>query len=597
MSAPTTLTAALEQAAEGAEGAEGGFRHLRDDGAARRVSFAELYAQARRVAAALQGAGLRQGDRAALILPDAVEFIDTFFGCMVAGVIPVPMYPPMNLAQLKVWLSGCGHTLRQAGCRAVITDAQVRPLLGTLLAETPSLSRVETLASLLAEVGPEASPRAVRVQADDVAFLQFTSGSTARPKGVTLTHQNLIANTTAIGAGLGLTRHDARTGVSWLPLYHDMGLIGCVFTPVVHGLAQVTLIPPLQFLKRPSIWLRQVSETRASFTFAPNFAYGLASARVKDHELEGLELSCLDVAGCGAEPIQAQTLHRFADRYAPLGFRRRAFLPCYGLAEHSLAVTFVGVDDELRVDRLDPAALAEGVARPAEGEVTLDVVSCGRPFLGHAVRITDPAGEVAPEGQVGQIELAGPSVMRGYWDDPERTDAALRDGWLRTGDLGYLRDGELFVTGRLKDLIIQNGKNYYPTDLEWQASQVDGVRRGNVVAFGIYDAALGRERVVLVVETRAMDRAEALRAEITAGILERLSLRVDEVVLLAPGGLPKTSSGKLQRARAAELYTQGALGQPGVSTLGLGVQLLASRWGYLKAGLRRMNTTPGDADV
>jgi acyl-CoA synthetase (AMP-forming)/AMP-acid ligase II len=260
-------------------------------------------------------------------------------------------------------------------------------------------------------------------------------------------------------------------------------------------------------------------------------------------------------------------------------------------------VTFVGIDDDLRVDRVDPAALAEGLARPAEGEAALDVVSCGRPFVGHILRITDEAGAVLPEGHVGQIELCGPSVMRGYWDDPERSAAALRDGWLSTGDLGYLKDGELYVTGRLKDLIIVNGKNYYPSDLEWQASQVNGVRRGNVVAFGRHDKALGRERVVVIVETRAMDHAETLRAAVTAAILESLSLRVDEVVLLAPGGLPKTSSGKLQRARAAELYTKGALGHRGLSTLGLAAQLVASRWGYLKAGLGRRNTTPGDADV
>ena len=577
MTLAPTLTAALDQAADRDDL---GFNHMSDEGPARFLSYAELATRARRVASALQAAGLRQGDRVALILPDSVEFIEAIFGSMAAGIIAVPMYPPMNLAQLQVWLSGCGHTLRQAGCRLVITDATVRPLLGTLMGAAPELRGVETLPTLLANTPPDATPREPRITPDDVAFLQYTSGSTSRPKGVTLTHGNLLANTAAIGAGLGLSRHDERAGVSWLPLYHDMGLIGCVFTPVVHALRSVTLIAPLLFLKRPSIWLRQISERRAAFTFAPNFAYGLANTRVKDRELTGLDLSSLIAAGCGAEPIQRATLQGFADRYAPYGFRRRAFLPCYGMAEHSLAVTFVSLDDDLRADRLDPTAL--------------EVVSCGRPFPGHQLRIVDEAGQRLPEGQVGQIELSGPSVMRGYWEDPERTAASLKDGWLSTGDLGYLKDGELYVTGRIKDLIIVHGRNFYPSDLECMASQVPGVRRGNVVAFGLMDPALGRERVVLVVEVREPERAEEIRAAITAAVLETLSLRLDEVLLLAPGCLPKTSSGKLQRARTAQLYQEGTLGQTGTGKLGVALQLVASRWGYLKAGVRRLDPNRRD---
>lgn len=579
-----TLTAALEQAADRDDL---GFNHLSDEGPARFVSYAELATRARRLAAALQAVGLRQGDRVALILPDSVEFIETIFGCMAAGIIAVPMYPPANLAQLQVWLSGCGHTLRQSSCRLVITDGQVRPLLGTLLRATPSLRGVETLPTLRAAVAPDATPRTPRITPDDVAFLQYTSGSTSRPKGVTLTHGNLLANTAAIGTGLGLSRYEERPGVTWLPLYHDMGLIGNVFTSVVYALRSVTFIAPLLFLKRPSIWLRQVSERRAGFIFAPNFAYGLATTRVKDHELVGLDLSCLVAAGCGAEPIQRATLQAFADRYAPYGFKRRAFLPCYGLAEHSLAVTFAGLDDDLRVDRVDPTALAEGTARPPEGDGALEVVSCGRPFDGHALRIVDEAGQRLPDGEVGQIELSGPSVMRGYWEDPARTAASLKDGWFSTGDLGYLKEGELYVTGRIKDLIIVNGRNFYPSDLEWQASQVAGVRRGNVVAFGAQDPDLGRERVVMAVECREPERAEEIRGAVTAAVLTALSLRVDEVLLLPPGSLPKTSSGKLQRARTAALYSTGALGQRGTGKLGVALQLIASRWGYLTAGVRR----------
>lgn len=306
---------------------------------------------------------------------------------------------------------------------------------------------------------------------------------------------------------------------------------------------------------------------------------------MRDAELEGLDLSRVTVAGCGAEPIQHSTLQAFAARYAPFGFRRTAFLPAYGLAESTLAVSFLGLDEDLRADRVDPEALALGEARPAQGEAALELVCCGRAMPGHALRITDEQGAALPEGRVGHIELRGPSVMRGYWGDPERTAEALREGWLRTGDLGYLKGGELYVCGRSKDLIIVHGRNYHPPDLEAPASAVPGVRRGNVVAFALSDPALGRERVVLAAELRPGTEPEPVRAQITAAVLEAVGLRVDEVVLLPPGSLPKTSSGKLQRARAAELYAQGALAPSGAGKLALAKQLVASRWGYLKAGL------------
>jgi acyl-CoA synthetase (AMP-forming)/AMP-acid ligase II len=432
----------------------------------------------------------------------------------------------------------------------------------------------------------------VQVKPDDIAFLQFTSGSTSRPKGVTLTHANLMANIAAIGNGLSINRDSS--GVSWLPLYHDMGLIGFVFTPIVNATRGILFISPLMFLKRPSVWLRNVSEFKGEITFAPNFAYGLCTTRVKDSELVGVDLSSLRVAGCGAEPIQHGTLRAFADRYAAYGLRSSALLPCYGMAEHTLAVTFVGRDEEIKADRVAAAALAEGRAQPASSDTqAVEVVCCGRPFAGHALRIIDAEGQPLPEGEVGQIELQGPSVMQGYWNDGERTTETLRAGWLRTGDLGYLRDGELFVCGRVKDLIIIHGRNYYPQDLEWQASQVEGVRRGNVVAFGIHHPDLGREYVVVAAELRAPADDPAaednLRQQIQAQILAALALKVDEILLLAPGSLPKTSSGKLQRRKTAEMFAEGALGKNGgpASKLGLLKHLAASRWSFIKASFGR----------
>jgi fatty-acyl-CoA synthase len=586
MQPPKTLSAALAAAAR-REGA--GFSHLSHERQpASFVSYAAMWRRAQRCAAAMQALGVRPGERVGLILPDSAEFIDNIFGAMLAGAIAVPIYPPMNLGQFDAYLANTTHILRQAGCSAVITDAKVRPILGKLMTSVPGLRTITTHADAIALVPEAAEPAGVVVRPDDIAFLQFTSGSTSRPKGVTLTHANLMANIAAIGGGLNISRESS--GVSWLPLYHDMGLIGFVFAPIAYETRGILFISPLLFLKRPAIWLRQLSEFKASITFAPNFAYGLCTTRVKDSELEGVDLSTLQVAGCGAEPIQHGTLRAFADRYAAHGLRPSALLPCYGMAEHTLAVTFVGREEELKAERVAAASLAEGHARPASPDAqAVEVVCCGRTFPGHALRIVDAAGQPLPEREVGQIELQGPSVMQGYYHDPERTAEALHGGWLKTGDLGYLSAGELYVCGRVKDLIIVNGRNYYPQDLEWQASQVEGVRRGNVVAFGLQHPDLGREYVVVAAELRAPaeDAAaeETLRQQIQAQILAALSLRVDEIVLLAPGSLPKTSSGKLQRSKTTEMFAEGKLGKSGgpASKLGLLKHLAASRWNFIKA--------------
>jgi len=588
MQAPQTLTAALAAAARRETA---GYSHLiNEKQPASFVSYPAMWRRAQRSAAAMQALGVRPGDRVGLILPDSAQFIDDIFGAMLAGAIAVPIYPPMNLGQFDAYLANTTHILRQAGCSAVITDAKVRPILGKLMTGVPGLRTITTHEDALALVPEHAEPAGVVVRPDDIAFLQFTSGSTSRPKGVTLTHANLMANIAAIGGGLGISSESS--GVSWLPLYHDMGLIGFVFAPIVYATRGILFISPLMFLKRPAVWLRQLSEFKASVTFAPNFAYGLCTTRVKDAELQGVDLSALQVAGCGAEPIQHGTLRAFADRYAPYGLRPSALLPCYGMAEHTLAVTFVGLEDELKADRVAASSLAEGHARAASPDApAVEVVCCGRTFPGHALRIVDADGQPLPEREVGQIELQGPSVMQGYYHDPERSAEALRGGWLKTGDLGYLSEGELFVCGRVKDLIIVHGRNFYPQDLEWQASQVEGVRRGNVVAFGLQHPDLDREYVVVAAELRAPadDAAaeDALRQHIQAQILAALSLRVDEVILLAPGSLPKTSSGKLQRSKTAEMFAAGKLGKGAgpASKLGLLKHLAASRWSFIKASL------------
>jgi fatty-acyl-CoA synthase len=581
---PRTLVEALEAVAARQDV---GFSHLTDE---KRpidfVSYAELWRRAQRIARALLDMGLAPGDRVGLIFPDSAQFIDAMFGCLVAGMIAVPVYPPMNIAQLGTYLTNTAHILRRAGCRLLITDQQVRPVLGTLMSEVPGLRSIEEFTGLINRVDANAAPRIAPPTADSVAFLQFTSGSTARPKGVTLTHAQLLANINAFGPALGAHERDDTSAVTWLPLYHDMGLIGLVFGSVRYAV-RVLLIAPLLFLKRPAIWLRQISERRAQFTFAPNFAYGLCTTRIKESEIQGLDLSSVEVAGCGAEPIQRATLEAFAKRYAPHGFRSDALLPCYGLAEHTLAATFTQPGTPVRSDPVDPEALASGEARPATTNGAIDVVCCGRPFPNHELRIEDDAGTEVPEGHVGHIRLKGPSVMRDYWDDPEMTAATLRDGWLATGDLGYVKNGELYVCGRKKDLIILQGRNYYPSDIEWQVGQVPGVRRGNVVAFGVYDPKLGRERVIVAAEVRDPNTRETLQDEIITRVLEALSLRVDEVITLPPGSLPKTSSGKLQRSKTLEWYLSGELGRTNADSgkMGMIKHLAASQWGFVKAKL------------
>lgn len=599
MAEPTTLVEMLEGVVHLEEK---GYSHLTSEKEGPLfISYREMNRRIQRVAAALQARGLKKGDRLGLILPDSAQFIDCIFGAMVAGVIPVPVYPPLNLGQLETYLSNTIHTLdRAAGCRLVLTDGRVRPILGRLMSESRQIESIEDIKPFLKETDEEARPERVEVLPEDIAFLQFTSGSTSRPKGVMVTHANLIANIQCIGGEKGLQITPEDRAVSWLPLYHDMGLIGFVFTPIYYQTQGVLFLSPLLFLKRPATWLRHLSEQKATITFAPNFAFGLCTTRIKEKEIEGVDLSSLRVAGCGAEPIQYATLRDFGYRFAAYGFRSTAFLPCYGMAEHTLAVTFVELEDDLHAERVEAEALAQGEARlvpePEEGEDppvgVIRVVDCGRSFPRHEVKIIDPQGESLGERKVGQILLAGPSVMKGYYGAPEQTAEALRDGWLYTGDLGYLAEGRLFVCGRVKDLIIIHGRNYHPQDIEWQASQVEGVRKGNVVAFGLEDPEAGRERVVVAAEIRAPEEeAPGIRREVQAQILESLSLKVDEVLLLPPGSLPKTSSGKLQRTKTREMFLSTELGHSGQATAwNLVKHLASSRWNYIKSSLAQWGT-------
>ncbi len=559
MSPVRTLADALVRAAESGEGR--GFRFIKDEKWTEHfLSFQQIEAATARLAGGLQALGLRKGDRTALILPDNDQFVLTFLACLRAGVVPVPVYPPTGLGQLSGYLDNTSHIVGKSGALALVTTPVIKQMLGVVKAACPHLQHISTFAAI-DEPNQVFAP--VDVSPDDIAFLQFTSGSTSRPKGVVLTHANLLANIENIaGEGLGADPRQDQ-GLTWLPLFHDMGLIGFVLTPLVHTI-QVTFMSPLQFLKRPAVWLQAMSRFRATITFGPNFAYALCVKRTRPRELEGVDLSRWRVAGCGAEPIRAETLEQFADHFAPLGFRKSAFYPAYGLAESTLAVAF---SRGVPTDDVQPSTLwEEGRAVPSDStRDALRIVNCGKAFKGHEIAIFPLDDELGqnPLGdrQVGEIRLRGPSVSRGYYQEPETTAKAFVNGWFRTGDLGYLVDGDLFICGRQKEVIIVNGRNFYPQDIEWEASQIDGVRKGNVIAFGTHGADRDRESVVLAFETSVTDPdAHAkMASDIRARVQERIGITIDDVVVLTAGALPKTSSGKLQRTRTRELYDNGEL--------------------------------------
>lgn len=542
---------------------------------------------------ALQARGLQKGDRVALILPDNQDFVFAFLGAVRAGVVPVPIYPPAGLRKLDGYLESTLHIIEKSGAKLVVTDAEIKALLGTVQLRAAGLQSVLSVEVLRKSRAPL---QRVTIGLEDTAFLQFTSGSTSQPKGVVVTHANVAHNVDAF-MRLGLRIEDGKdSGVSWLPLYHDMGLIGFVIGPIYHR-NTITFLPPFAFLKRPVRWLQTISRHRATISFGPNFAYALCCKRIKDSELAGLDLSSWRVAGCGAEPIRAANLEAFSEKFASVGFDPRALLSCYGMAEATLAVSFTEVNTGLHVDEVDAVTLAaEGLAKApppgaSPGEIT-SIVSCGRSFAGHEVLVfaeeDASSGTPLADRQVGELRVRGPSITSGYFNEPTLSREAFAGGWLRTGDLGYCVDGEVFVCGRSKELIILNGRNYYPQDLEWSAGMVEGVRKGNVVGFGTRKPFNDRERVVVCVETAVTEPAarEALKLEVQRAVRQATGLAIDDVVAVDIGVLPKTSSGKLRRGAARELYESGKLFIRASARSGSSVdtakELAKSQLGYLR---------------
>jgi 1-acyl-sn-glycerol-3-phosphate acyltransferase len=534
-------------------------RLLPSSGSPEDLPYGELARAARAAARQLLHDGLEQGDTVALMLPTGRDYFVAFLGTLLAGGVPVPIYPPSRPAEIEEHLQRQASILHNARARLLVTVPEAGRAARLLRLQVPSLRRLVAARDLAATATGEAAlPRGA---GSDIALVQYTSGTTSLPKGVVLSHDNLLASIRAMGQAVSLGPEDIC--VSWLPLYHDMGLIGAWLGSLYFGMPLI-LMPPTSFLARPVRWLRAIHDHRGTISAAPNFGFELCLQRIDDAELGGLDLSSWRIAFNGAEPVSPGTLRRFGQRFGPHGFHPDTMKPVYGLAEASLGLTFPPPRREPVVDRIarDPFE-ASGVARPAaDGEDALEIVGCGRPLPGFDIRVVDAGGELRVDRQEGRIEFRGPSTTSGYLRNPAATAELMHDGWLDSGDLGYRVDGELFVTGRVKDLIIRAGRNIHPQGIEEAVGAVPGVRKGRSAAFGVRDAATGTERLVVVAETR--ERSEEARARVRGAILAACIGAVgappDEVVLAPPGTIRKTSSGKIRRADCRRLYEQGSIG-------------------------------------
>jgi fatty-acyl-CoA synthase len=586
-------------------GSQGGLRFVDRGEQTRWLGWAEVRERALAVGAGLRLLGVEPGDRVALIHPTGPAFFDAFFGALVAGAVPVPLYPPVRLGRLQEYFARTARMLAAAGARVVLTEPRVKRFLGEAVAAARPPLGCRTLAELPRAVisgsggsgGSGTAPALVPVRRgpDDLALIQFSSGTTVAPKAVALTHRALVAQTEVLsGCWPDEAGKPPHSCASWLPLYHDMGLIGCVFPALARDVA-LTLLPPELFVARPALWLRAIGRYGATISPAPNFGYSLCLTRIADAEMAGVDLSCWCAALNGAEPVAPSVLRAFAERFARWGFAASALTPVYGLSEAALAVTFSALDRPFRCRRFDREALArEGAARrpPAghPGRAT-EIVSVGRPLPGFRLAVRDAAGRDLPAGRVGRLWVHGPSLMAGYLGDAEGTARALQGGWLDTGDLGFVEDGELFLTGRAKDVIILRGRNHSPAEIEQAVDGVPGVRPGCTVAVSwLPEGAAGEVLALLVERARHATAAQiaALPAACSEAVLAATGLAIDRLEVLEPGTLPRTSSGKLRRAEALRLYREGELTPPApVTLLRLAGAAARSRLAYARWRLER----------
>lgn len=517
-----------------------------------RVPMTRVREKALSIAADLAARGVRKGDCVALVLPTCPAFVECFFGVMLAGGIPVPLYPPVRLGKFDEYHRKTAAMLQAVDAVLVVTDQRIRRFLGVAVEKAaPRLGCV-----VASDLGVEEVVE-VGLNPDDIAFIQFSSGTTHDPKPVALTHENLLYNLATIGNYLADAGMAAPVGVSWLPLYHDMGLIGNLLS-AFYVPGPLVLLPPELFVTRPGAWLRAISRHRATISAGPNFAFGLCVNRIRDDELDGVDLSSWRLCLNGAEAVSAAMQRRFSERFEPWGFDASALTPCYGMAEASLAVAFKPAGTMFKTLAVENDTLASrGVVEPGSKEL----VSVGVPLAGVEVEILDDQAQPVPPDRTGRIFVRSPSVMAGYFGRKDLTDEALHDGWLDTGDLGFVHDGELFVCGRHKDTVIIRGANHAPQDFETALEGLPGVRTGCAVAVGFVPEGEEEEALAMLVETTP-DASPALASDVSSRVLERTSILPAHVELLAPGTLPRTSSGKMRRREARAQWQAGNLTVP-----------------------------------
>jgi acyl-CoA synthetase (AMP-forming)/AMP-acid ligase II len=505
-------------------------------------SYARLY----------RARGLRPGDPVVLLADSTAGFVAAFLGAQEASLLAVPCPPPEPLESGRRVAQRVGEILAKCRARALVTS--VEGSIDAALTSTLTAAGVEVLGS--SELATAPTSGSGEAQINDrhrFAYCQFTSGSGGIVKGVLLTHENLDANIRAMARAYELSRSDV--AVTWLPLFHDMGLIAYVLMPLVIGYPG-HVMSPTAFLTQPVSWLALMSRERATMAGAPNFAYGLCARRATDDDLVGLDLSAWRIACNGSEPVTRGAVEAFCERFAPYGFRASAMLPAYGLAEDTLCATSRGPGEGARFDEVSRETLErDGVARPSASGAA--IASVGRPLPGHEIAIFGHDGRPVPDRHVGEVAIRGESVMSGYLPGTTGEVSVTQDGWLQTGDLGYLADSELYLVGRKKDLIIRAGRNYYPQDLEEPLARIPGLRPGRAVAFSVPGAE--REQVLLAVERRkdAPENTTALKAAIREAVFVATRIVPDDILLLPPNTLPFTSSGKAMRPEVKRLYLEG----------------------------------------
>ena len=545
-------------------------------------TYKALYKDAQSIAAGLLESGLKANEQVVIMLPVSIEYLHVFCGILLAGGVPVPIYPPTRPQQLEEHLRRHTKILNNAQASILVTFDDAKAIARLLAHQVKELRQVVIVQQL--QACRVAVNREALVVADSIAFLQYTSGSTGQPKGVVLSHANVLASIRSMGRAMHISMDDVF--ISWLPLYHDMGLIGAWLGSLYHGI-KLVLMSPLTFLHHPGRWLEAITTYRGTLSGAPNFAYQLCLHRISEDLLNTLDLSSWRVAFNGAEPIQATTMEMFAERFNRCNLQKNALTAVYGLAEATLGVTIPPLSRGLCLDRINPETFATlRRAEPQDSDGAMVQVSCGIPIPGFEVRIANDNGDEVADRQVGQVQFCGPAATRGYFRNPEATKSLFDNKWVRTGDQGYIADSELYITGRDKDVIIRAGRNIYPYDLEAEVGGIDGVRNGCVAVFGATETQHGKELLIVIAEIKQHDHQsrQRIKQSIARVTSELLNLTADAICLVAPYTVLKTSSGKIRRSAMRDLYHRGVLerARPAVWLQILRLQLAGLRSGIGK---------------